>query len=124
MAVLTINGYNVPPPTVDSYEVTTERESEMYKNTDGVSIGEFQRTRARIRWSYQRLTAARNLAICSAMLTGTPGTTMQAVPVTYWDPDSDTFKTGNFIGYKTSPKLNRFAPTAKYTDVSFELVEQ
>jgi len=124
MALLTIGTFDVPPPLVDSYEVTTEPETTEHKNVLGVTLGEFRRWRRRIRWSYRDLTASNNTAICAAMKINTPGTNLMAVAVTYWDNDTSTFKTGNFIGQKTSPKFHNFAPTARYTDVNFELVEQ
>jgi len=124
MALLTIGTYAVPPPMEDSYEVTTEPETEEHKNVYGETIGEFSRWRTTIRWSYAKLTAANNTGICAAMKINVAGTALTAVPVTYWDNDTSTFKTGNFIGRKTSPKFHNFAPTAKYTDVNFELVEK
>jgi hypothetical protein len=124
MALLTIGTYAVPAPLKDSYEVTTEPVMETHENVARVKIGEFVRWRRRIRWSYARLSAANNYAIASAMKINTPGTSLQAVEVTYWDPDMNSFQVGNFIAGITSPKFNRFDPSARYTDVNFELNEQ
>lgn len=124
MALLTIGTYDVPAPIKDSYEVTTEAVVETHENVARVTIGEFIRYRRRIRWSYARLSAAKNYALAVAMKTNTPGTSLQAVAVTYWDPDTNAFQTGNFIAGITSPKFNRFDPYARYTDLNFELNEQ
>lgn len=124
MALLTIGTYAVPPPVMDSYEVTTEAEADTRMNIMRVEIAEFIRYRRRIRWAYARLSAANYAAISAAMKTDVPGTLRAAVPVTYWDPDSNSFQTGNFVGQKTSPKLHNFGPAARYIDVYFELAEQ
>jgi hypothetical protein len=124
MALLTIGSYDVPAPEMDTYEVTTEPETETHLNVGRQTIGEFVRWRRRIRWSYRRITAAKHKAICLAMKTNVVGTPMTAVPVTYWDPDTDSFQIGNFIAEKTSPKFHNFSPTAVYSDVIYELVEQ
>lgn len=124
MAVLTIGSYAVPPPLMESYEVTTEPEADTHMNTMRVEIAEFVRYRRRIRWGYARLSAVNYAAISAAMKADVIGTLRKAVPVTFWDPDSNSFQTGNFVGQKTAPKLRNFAPSARYTDVYFELVEQ
>jgi hypothetical protein len=108
---------------MDSYTVTTEPVMRVQDNANGKTIGEFQRYRKHIRWSYDKLSAANNTAICAALKTGVAGA-VAPVAVTYWDSDTSAFLTGNFIALPTAPVFHRMAGAAVYRNVTFEIVEQ
>lgn len=124
MALIKIGSYEFPPPLVGSYVVETVPVTRVSENAAGKSIGEFIRYRKRIRWSYAKLSAANNAEMTDALKTSIAGTSIVPLTVEYWDSDSSTVMTGQFIPEATAPTLDRFAGTAIYLNVNFELVEQ
>jgi len=123
MSLITIGNFHIPPPSVGSYVVACESVVRKQTNVRGVDIGEFIRYKHNIRWSYKRLSAANNAAIAAAIKTNSAGTSLTPVFITYWDPDSNSFQTGYFLAGSTGPRLDKFAPSAMYDDVTFELNE-